>query len=54
MIVDALVQLTVTLADNVVGIGQPERDEQQTRLVDVLVVLIDDVDLQLVTLVLLA
>ena len=47
VVVDALVELFVALADDVVGLGQTERHEQQTGLVDVLVVLVDDVDLQL-------
>ena len=34
--------------DDLVGVGEPEGDEQQARLVDVAVVAVDDVDLGLV------
>ena len=46
--VDAVVQLAAARADDVLGVGQPERHEQQTGLVDVAVVLVDDGDLHLV------
>ena len=42
--VDPGVQLPVARPGDLVQIGQAERDEQQTGLVDVLVVLIDDDD----------
>jgi hypothetical protein len=32
-------------ADDFVGVGQPERDEEQPRLVDVVIVLVHDDDL---------
>ena len=44
VVVDAGVQLLAAGADDVLGVGQAERHEQQTRLVDVAVVLVDDGD----------
>ena len=46
---DAVVQLAVPRPHDLVGVGQPEGDEQQPRLVDVAVVLIDHGDLDIVT-----
>ena len=42
---DAPMQLTMPRADDLVGVGQPERDEEQSWLVDVVVVLVHDDDL---------
>jgi hypothetical protein len=44
---DVLVQLVMSRADDLVGAGQPERDEEQSWLVDVVIVLVDDDDLDL-------
>ena len=43
--VDALMELVAPRADDLVDVGQPERDEEQPRLVDVVVVLVHDDDL---------
>jgi hypothetical protein len=40
-IVDAVVELASPRANYVLGVGEPERDEQQSGLEDVAVVLID-------------
>ena len=42
---DPVVQLRAARADDLVRLGQAERDEQQARLVDVAVVAVDDHDL---------
>ena len=44
---DVAVELVATRPDDVFGMGQPERHEQQRRLVDVAVVLVDHRDLEL-------
>ena len=44
-IVDSVVELAGSRAHDVLGVGQPERHEQQSRLVHVAVVLVDDGDL---------
>jgi hypothetical protein len=44
---DALVELALARPDDVLGVGEAERYEQQPRLVDVAVVLVDDLDRQL-------
>ena len=43
-IVNARVELTATGANDVLGMGQPEGNEQQARLVDMAIVLIDHRD----------
>ena len=45
---DAVVQLRAARADDLGRVGQAERDEQQTGLVDVAIVAVDDDDLDLV------
>ena len=45
---DARVQLTMPRPDDLVGVGQAEGDEEQTRLVDVVIVLVHDNDLDVV------
>ena len=44
MNVDALVQLPLARADDVLGVGEAERHEQQPGLVHVVVVLVDHRD----------
>ena len=45
-VVDAVVQLRAARAHEVLGAGHAEGDEEEARLVDVAVVLVDDGDLQ--------
>ena len=43
-VLDAAVQLAAAGADDVLGVGEPEGDEEEPGLVDVAVVLVDDGD----------
>ena len=45
---DVGTQLSSPRTDDLVDVGEPERDEQQSGLVDVAIVAVDDVDLRLV------
>ncbi len=45
---DVVVQLARPWSDDVLRMGQAERHEQQTGLIDVSIVLVDHLDLQLV------
>ncbi|MEZ5230444.1 MAG: hypothetical protein R2710_28385 [Acidimicrobiales bacterium] len=44
MVRDVAVELAISFADDLLGFGQAEGYEEQSGLVDVVVVLVDDVD----------